>query len=94
MSTHPTFTRGPITQVELDWSEAHHVQGPVQDDQKYLSISQIASRWRCSRGTVYNRLRAAHADVLDFASRGKRSRKVVSLGVVLAIEARYTKRLC
>jgi len=93
MSAHPTFTRGPITLVELDWSEDHYVQTPVQNDQKYVSISQLADRWQCSRGTVYNRLRAAHADVLDFAPRGKRSRKAVALDVVLAIEARYTKRL-
>jgi hypothetical protein len=93
MSAHPKLTRGPITVVELDWSEDRYAQTPVQAHQKYVSISQLADRWRCSRGSVYNRLRAAHADVLDFAPRGKRSRKAVALDVVLSIEARYTKRL-
>jgi hypothetical protein len=63
----------------------------VQNDQKCLSISQLAERW--TRGTVYNRLRATRADVLNFAPRGKRGRKVVSLDVVLQIEPRYTERL-
>ena len=94
MSAHPTFTRGPIIQLELEWSGTNAVKAPpLQSDPTYISIAQLAERWRCSRGTVYNRLRAARADVLDFAPRGKRSRKAVALNVVLAIEARYTKRL-
>jgi hypothetical protein len=63
------------------------------NDQKYLSMSQLADRWQCSRGTVYNRLRAEGASVLNFAPRGKRGRKVVSLEVVLHIEAKNTKRI-
>lgn len=43
--------------------------------QEYFSISELAERWRCSRGTVYNRLRATRAEVLDFASRGKKGEK-------------------
>ena len=62
--------------------------------QDFYSIVELASRWRCSRGTVYNRLRAVGARVLDFAAAGKRGRKVVSTKVVLEIEARNTKRLC
>jgi hypothetical protein len=94
MSAHPTFTRGPITLVELNWGEADYVQSPGAHDQKYFSISQLAERWQCSRGTVYNRLRAARAAVLNFAPRGKRSRKAVAVNVVRAIETRYSKRLC
>jgi len=63
-------------------------------DQDFYSIFELAKRWRCSRGTVYNRLRAVGARVLDFAADGKRGRKVVSTKVVLEIEARNTKRLC
>jgi hypothetical protein len=66
----------------------------VASDQDFFSILELAKRWRVSRGTVYNRLRAAGAKVLDFAAAGKRGRKVVSTTVVLEIEARNTKRLC
>ncbi len=59
----------------------------------YFSIEELADRWRCSRGTVYNRLRAVGSQVLDFAPRGKRSRKAVALKTVLEIEKRQTKRL-
>jgi len=61
--------------------------------QEFFSILDLAKRWRVSRGTVYNRLRATGARVLDFAAAGKRSRKVVSTKVVLEIEARNSKRL-
>jgi hypothetical protein len=63
-------------------------------EQDFYSILELARRWRCSRATVYNRLRAAGARVLDFAAAGKRGRKVVSTRVVFEIEARNTKRLC
>lgn len=66
----------------------------VASDQDFFSILELAKRWRCSRGTVYNRLRAAGAKVLDFAAAGKRGRKVVATRIVLEIEARNTKRLC
>src|ERR1700731_2874373 len=48
----------------------------------YFSIADLAKRWRCSRGTVYNRLRSAGARVLDFATPGKRGKKVVAASVV------------
>jgi hypothetical protein len=62
--------------------------------QEYFSIADLAKRWRCSRGTVYNRLRAHGAKVLDFAPNGKRGKKVVAASTVLQLEARQTKRLC
>jgi hypothetical protein len=65
--------------------------GPVRQD--FYSIGELAQRWRCSRGTVYNRLRAAGAQVLDFARPGRRGRKAVAVGVVLSIEYRWTRRL-
>jgi hypothetical protein len=63
-------------------------------EQEYYSIRELAERWRVSRGTVYNRLRSAGAKVLDFAAPGRRGKKVVSVSVVLQIEARKTKKLC
>ena len=61
--------------------------------QDYFSIQELADRWRCSRGTVYNRLRAEGAMVLDFSVRGKKGKKAVASSEVLAIEAERTKRL-
>jgi hypothetical protein len=55
-------------------------------EQQFLSISELAQRWRCSRGTVYNRLRAVGAKVLDFAPRGKRGKKVVPIRTILEVE--------
>jgi hypothetical protein len=61
--------------------------------QEYFSIAELAQRWRCSRGTVYNRLRALGVEVLDFASRGKKGKKVVRAKTVFQIEERRTRRL-
>lgn len=61
--------------------------------QEYFSIAELAQRWRCSRGTVYNRLRALGVEVLDFAPRGKKGRKVVHIRTVLQVEQRRTRRL-
>jgi predicted DNA-binding transcriptional regulator AlpA len=61
--------------------------------QEYLSMREVATRWRCSRGTVYNRLRAVGAKVLDFAPRGKKGKKVVPVRVVVQIEEGKLKRL-
>jgi len=62
--------------------------------QEYFSIPDLAKRWRCSRGTVYNRLRAHGAKVLDFAPNGKKGKKVLAASTVFQLEARQTKRLC
>ena len=61
-------------------------------EQEYFSISELATRWRCSRATVYNRLRAVAAETLDFAPRGKKGKKVVSAKAVFQIEKRQTRR--
>jgi hypothetical protein len=61
---------------------------------EFFSISELATRWRCSRGTVYNRLRDVGAQVLDFAAPGKRGRKIVPAQVVFKIETSKLKRLC
>jgi hypothetical protein len=60
---------------------------------EYFSFAELAERWRCSRGTVYNRLRSVGAEVLDFAPRGKKGRKVVRMATVVRIEERRTRRL-
>jgi hypothetical protein len=62
-------------------------------NQDFFSIVELAIRWRCSRGTVYNRLRAEGAKVLDFAPSGKKGRKVVPVHVVSEIESRRLKKL-
>jgi predicted DNA-binding protein YlxM (UPF0122 family) len=67
-------------------------QQPI--NQSFYSIGELAKRWRCSRGTVYNRLRAVGAKVLSFSPSGKKGKKAVSAMVVTEIEAQNTKRLC
>jgi hypothetical protein len=57
---------------------------PVTDGQPYFSIPELAERWRCSRGTVYNVLRGK--PVLDFARAGHKGKKLVPAEVVRAIE--------
>ena len=59
----------------------------------FLTIPEIAERWRIARPTVYNRLRSARVKVLDFASHTGRGRKLVPVGEVLKIEAQQFKRL-
>ena len=61
--------------------------------QAYYTFQELADRWRCSRGTVRNRLRAFGAPVLDFASApGKRNKKVIPASAVEAMELKKTKR--
>jgi hypothetical protein len=61
--------------------------------QEFFSIRELARRWRCSRGTVYNRLRLSGVKVLDFGVAGRKSKKLVPAAVVLRMEAKYTKAL-
>jgi hypothetical protein len=61
--------------------------------QPFYSIPELAVRWRCSRGTVYNRLRFAGAKVLDFASAGKKGKKLVPALTIFQIEAKHLKVL-
>jgi hypothetical protein len=57
-----------------------------QTQREFFSMAELAQRWRCSRGTVYNRLRAVGAKVLDFAPQGKRGKKVVPIRTILEVE--------
>ena len=59
----------------------------------FLTIPELATRWRIARPTVYNRLRSAGLRVLDFAPKGGRGRKVVPLGAILEIERKQLKRV-
>jgi hypothetical protein len=67
-------------------------RAPVRQD--FYSLGELAERWRCSRGSVYNRLRAVGAKVLDFSAPGKRGKKAVPASTVAQIESRQMKRLC
>jgi hypothetical protein len=65
----------------------------LADVQPFYSISELAERWRCSRGTVYNRLRLAGAKVLDFSTAGRKSKKLVTALTISQLEAKFTKAL-
>jgi hypothetical protein len=59
--------------------------------QPFYSIPELAERWRCSRGSVYNRIRGEM--VVDFAARGRKGHKLVPLDVVLKIERAHLRVL-
>jgi len=58
----------------------------------FFTIPELAKRWGCSRGSVYNYLRDAAASIIDFASKGKKGKKLVPLEVVERIERQRTKK--
>jgi hypothetical protein len=57
--------------------------------QPFYSIPELAERWRCSRASVYNRIRGEK--VVDFAANGRKGHKLVPIEVVVKIEQRHTK---
>jgi hypothetical protein len=59
----------------------------------FFTIPELAHRWSCSRGSVYNYLREAGARIVDFAPPGKKGKKLVPLEVVERIERQRTKRI-
>jgi hypothetical protein len=69
---------------------SYTTSSPTNAKREFFSIPELAERWRCSEGTVYNRLRAVGATVLDFAPRGKRGKKVVAVHTVLQMERQKT----
>lgn len=71
--------------------ETQRIAAPT--GQEFFSFKELAERWRCSRATVYNRLRSAGAKVLDFSGKGKKGKKAIPAVVVWQIENRQTKRL-
>jgi hypothetical protein len=77
----------PFQSNELTQSGSQDRQPIVEP--KYFSIPEIAERWRCSRGTVYNLIRGEK--VVDFAPPGKKGKKIVPADVVRKIEQRHTR---
>jgi hypothetical protein len=57
----------------------------------YFSIADLAGRWRCSRASVYNRLRGQK--VIDFAAPGCRGQKLIARDTVRRIESAHMKVL-
>jgi hypothetical protein len=57
----------------------------------FFSIPDLAKRWRCSRGSVYNRVRGEK--IIDFAAKGCKGHKLIPLDVVLKIERVHLKVL-
>lgn len=65
----------------------------VSTGKPFFTIPEVAVRWSCSRGSVYNYLREAGARILDFAPSGKKKgKKLIPLEVVERIERQRTKR--
>ena len=77
------------TAIQFPTSPTLEVEGCAR--QPFFSISDLADRWRCSRGSVYNRLRGE--TVLDFAAKGRKGHKVVPLETVLKIERAHLRVL-
>jgi hypothetical protein len=59
--------------------------------QPFFSIPELAERWRCSRGSVYNRIRGQM--VVDFAVKGRKGHKLVPVDVVLKLERAHLRVL-
>jgi hypothetical protein len=74
-----TLTQPVLTTIDGD------APGP------FFSIPELADRWRCSRGSVYNRLRGQK--VVDFAAKGRRGHKLVPAEVVLRLEQAHLRVL-
>ena len=64
---------------------------PTADARPFFSIRDLAERWRCSRGSVYNQIRGEK--VLDFATNGRKGHKLVPFDVVLKIERSHMRVL-
>jgi hypothetical protein len=79
--------------TEIQFREREALQQPsyTANSQPFYSISELAKRWRCSRGSVYNRLRGEK--VLDFAAPGHKGHKLVPIETVRRIEQRRMKVL-
>jgi hypothetical protein len=64
---------------------------PASAAQPFFSIPELAKRWRCSRGSVYNRIRGQM--VVDFAAKGRKGHKLVPADVVLKLERAHLRVL-
>jgi len=60
----------------------------------FYSIQDLANRWRCARGTVYNVLRESEFKVLDLSHPGKdKGKRLIPGSVVERIEQRRMRPL-
>ena len=82
MATQPKF--GATDSAESAPRQVHSAQ-------QFFSIPELAERWRCSRGSVYNRIRGQV--VLDFAAKGRKGHKLIPVEVVLKIERAHLRIL-
>ncbi len=60
---------------------------------EFYTVQQLAERWSCSRGTVYNVLRSTGTKVVDFAARGRKGHKLVPVAAVEEIERKKLRRI-
>jgi hypothetical protein len=82
---HQTQTAQVHIQARPRLADEIHVTQPL------YSIADLAVRWRCSRGSVYNRLRGGK--VVDFAASGRKGQKLVPLETVQKIERAHLRVL-
>ena len=67
------------------------MQPSPPETRHFYSIADLAERWRCSRASVYNRIRGHY--VVDFAASGRKGHKLVPLEIVLKIERTHLRVL-
>jgi len=65
----------------------------LSSPQTFFSIPELAERWRCSRGSVYNYLRDNGVKVIDFAVVGSKGKKLVYTADVMHLETRKLKKI-
>jgi hypothetical protein len=77
-------------QAVLDLIEKRRVNSP----QTHFTIAQVAARWQCSRGTVYNTLRTFGAKIVNLAPPGKKKgRKLVPVETLERLERQRTTKM-
>ena len=64
---------------------------PQGEARPFFSIADLAERWRCSRASVYNRIRGEK--VVDFAAIGRKGHKLIPVEIVLKIERAHLRIL-
>ena len=77
--------------VQLEGAVERWNQNQTSELQPFYSTPDLAVRWRCSRASVYNRIRGEK--VVDFATNGRKGHKPVPLETVLKIERVHLKVL-
>lgn len=59
----------------------------------FLTVPELAERWRVSCRTVRRRLIAGRIKVLDFSASFGRGRKLIPFGAILEVESRQLRAL-